>query len=178
MRAAIDFSLTPRLCEGVDGVEPGTLLKKKQKKTYASVERWAAWLYVTMQLQKRTHRHNIYTLTVFSACASKTKRERGGVCTVRAREERRGGDPRPTNVYVLWMVGLLPKRVGLNVCENTTPPSLGRHIFLHRWCWVFHPEKPLCWHHSLPSLAILTSFRGSSLRACLAAVSTAAHVST
>lgn len=25
---------------------------------------------------------------------------------------------------------------------------------------MFHPEKPLCWHHSLPSLVILTSFGG------------------
>lgn len=49
---------------------------------------------------------------------------------------------------------------------------------------MFHPEKPLCWHHSLPSLVSLTSF--TSLHACRTAAAAAAaeaeasapHVST
>lgn len=48
MRAAIDFSLTPRLWEGVDGVEPAS-----SEKPFASVER-AAWSMLPRNCKKHT----------------------------------------------------------------------------------------------------------------------------
>lgn len=78
MRAAIDFSLTLR---GVDGVEPVAL----KNHLPASSALPGLCYHATA---KSTHRHNIYTVTLFSARAS--KRESQGVYTVRQREKKEG----------------------------------------------------------------------------------------
>lgn len=129
MRAAIDSSLTPRLWEG--GRRGGA---SRSEKPFASVEPGLCY-HATA---KSTHRHNIYTVTLFSACASKRERESWGVCTVRQRRRRkRSVSP---NIYVLWMAGRSPKRVGLNVCENTKPLS-GLAHFPTQVMWSVPPWK-------------------------------------
>lgn len=81
-------------------------------------QRWAGCLLdVTMQLQK-AHTGIIFTLLHYFPRAPPGERESGGEYTVRRREKE------DINKYIyLWMAGRLPKRVGLNVCENTKRPT-------------------------------------------------------